>query len=156
MKAKFLIIALFSLCFVQGQNADESLKIRKSIDTFFEGLHKGDTAIIKKVLNKNVILQTSGFDKEGKSVLRSQEMENFLNAVAGKDPKDIWEEKLLSYEILFDDNLASVWTPYKFYRNGVFSHCGVNSFQFFKNNGHWEMIYIIDTRRTDRCEIVEK
>jgi len=152
MKTKLLFIALLSIGILHAQHKGESMKVKKSIDTFFEGLHKGDTAIIKKVLYKDVGLQTSGFNKEGKSILRSQEMESFLNAVAGKDPNDVWEEKLLNYEIMVDDNLASAWTPYEFYRNGTFSHCGTNSFQLFKNDGHWEIIFLIDTRRTDRCD----
>ena len=28
-----------------------------------------------------------------------------------------------------------------------FSHCGVNSFQLFNDNGQWKIIYLIDTRR---------
>ena len=56
-------------------------------------------------------------------------------------------EKLLLYDIKIDGNLASVWTPYEFYFNEKFSHCGANSFQLFNNNGKWEIIYLVDMRK---------
>jgi hypothetical protein len=40
---------------------------------------------------------------------------------------------------------------YKFYVGETFSHCGVNSFQLFKDKEGWKIIYLIDTRRKDPC-----
>ena len=54
--------------------------------------------------------------------------------------------------VKIDGALASVWTPYKFYFNGKFSHCGVNSFQLVRMNNTWKVQYIIDTRRRVGCE----
>jgi hypothetical protein len=48
--------------------------------------------------------------------------------------------------------MAAAWTPYRFYRNGEFSHCGVNSFQLVKMAEGWKIVYIIDTRRKEPCE----
>ena len=56
-------------------------------------------------------------------------------------------------DIKIDGNLASVWTPYEFYLDNNFSHCGVNSFQLFNNNGNWEIIYIVDTRKKLGCKL---
>jgi hypothetical protein len=58
-----------------------------------------------------------------------------------------------------DDGIASVWTPYAFYFEGKFSHCGVNSFQLMNVQGKWKITMITDTRRktdcpTDREQIV--
>jgi hypothetical protein len=139
---------------IVGSYAQESEKekVKLTIDTFFEGLHKGDTAIIAKSINKDLKLQTTGVNQEGKTMLRTQSKSNFLNGVAGKNPEDKWFEKLLSYDIKIDGTLASVWTPYEFYRNDEFSHCGTNSFQLYKNNGHWEIVYLIDTRKRSGCK----
>jgi len=54
--------------------------------------------------------------------------------------------------VKIDGPLAIVWTPYKFYFNGKFSHCGVNSFQLVRFNGVWKIQYLIDTRRRAGCE----
>ncbi|MEO9572112.1 MAG: hypothetical protein ABJH82_14470 [Polaribacter sp.] len=75
-----------------------------------------------------------------------------LKGIASKKPTDVYLEKLLSYSIKIDGNLASVWTPYEFYLNGNFSHCGANSFQLFSNNGVWEIVYLVDMRRRENCK----
>ncbi|RYZ94279.1 MAG: hypothetical protein EOP47_28140, partial [Sphingobacteriaceae bacterium] len=54
-------------------------------------------------------------------------------------------------DIKIDGELASVWTPYKFYLGDKFSHCGINFFQLMKMATGWKVIYIVDTRRKDNC-----
>jgi hypothetical protein len=61
-------------------------------------------------------------------------------------------EKLPSFDIKIDGNLASVWTPFEFYFISNFSHGGANSFQIFDNSGKWEIIFLGDMRRTENCQ----
>ena len=61
-------------------------------------------------------------------------------------------EKLLAYQINVYTSLASVWTPYEFYFNGKFSHCGANSFQLFKEDNQWKIIFLVDIRRRENCK----
>ncbi|SNR54402.1 nuclear transport factor 2 family protein [Lutibacter flavus] len=148
MKDLFIfLICLFLISTLKSQIKNEENAIKTSIHTFFEGLQKGDTILLNSVINKNLKLQTAFLNNEGRGILRNETRKAFLTAISSKNPNDIWMEKLLSYDIKIDGNLASVWTPYKFYFNNEFSHCGVNSFQLFKNGNIWEIIYIVDTRR---------
>ncbi len=146
----FVILVLFAPS-IKAQETEED-KIKVVISLFFEGLQSGDTLMIKRTISTDLKLQTTFKNKEGKSVLRNEEVAKFLNAVATKNPKDIWEEKLMSYHIQIDGTLASVWTPYEFYLNNDFSHCGVNSFQLFFDGKKWKIIYLIDTRRKQDCK----
>ncbi|NNC70268.1 MAG: nuclear transport factor 2 family protein [Flavobacteriaceae bacterium] len=132
----------------QGEPKEE---IKKVIQHFFNGLQTGDTISIKETLADKVVLQTA-FNKEGESILRTDDFDKFLNAIGSKTPEDIWVEKLLSYTIQVDGNMANVWTPYEFYYNNKFSHCGVNSFQLFHNGEAWKIIYLMDTRRKEDCK----
>ncbi|ARV07043.1 hypothetical protein BTO04_10245 [Polaribacter sp. SA4-10] len=145
-----LIAGLFSVTIVAQEKTEEQL-IKQTIKTFFDGLHKGDTTIMKATLHKDIKIQTTNTNKEGKKVLKTETREQLLKAVSNKKPIDIYLEKILSYAIKIDGNLASVWTPYEFYYNGNFSHCGANSFQLFNNNGKWEIIYLVDMRRRENC-----
>ncbi len=129
----------------------QSDAIKNTISTFFEGLQSGDTIIVNSVIHKELIMQSISLNKGGKSNLKTASKSQFLKAIATKKKEDIWFEKLLSYTIQVDENLATVWTPYEFYFNQKFSHCGVNSFQLFFNDEYWEIISIIDTRRKDNC-----
>tara|TARA_Y100000034_G_scaffold105927_1_gene133969 strand:- start:327161 stop:327607 length:447 start_codon:yes stop_codon:yes gene_type:complete len=135
-----------------SQDMDEQTEIKKVIETFFEGLHNGDSTKISGTLHKDLKIQTTTTTKDGKKVLRTDEASSFLKSIANKNPDHVYFEKLLSYDIKIDGNLASVWTPYEFYFNGNFSHCGANSFQLFNNNGKWEIIYLVDMRRRDDCK----
>ncbi|MFT2543406.1 hypothetical protein ACMWP9_36050, partial [Escherichia coli] len=66
-------------------------------------------------------------------------------------PKNMADERIVFDVVKIDADLAIVWTPYQFYRNGTFSHCGVNSFQLVRLNGRWKIQYLIDTRRKTGC-----
>ena len=146
---KLKIILLFFLVTTCCNAQNDAIK--NTITTFFEGLHHGDTTMVNKVIHKELSMQTISLNKEGKSKLNTETKAIFLNTISAKKKEDVWFEKLLSYTIQVDQNLATVWTPYEFYFNQKFSHYGVNSFQLFFNGEYWEIISIIDTRRKDSC-----
>lgn len=141
---------------VYGQTSLEEKEIKETINTFFKGLHNGDSTVIKSTLHTSIKIQTTSVNKEGKKILKTETKNQLLRAIASKKVSDIYFEKLLSYTIKADGNLASVWTPYEFYYNGKFSHCGANSFQLFNNNGKWEIIYLVDMRRRSNCKALKK
>lgn len=147
LKKVFLcLIGLFFLSQTSTAQTDDD-KIQEVINTFFEGMHAGDTLKIKETAGVNVIMQTIG-----KSGLKSAKFSDFLKNIATIDRETTKiEEKILSFDIKVDDGMANAWTPYEFYVNSKFSHCGVNSFQLFKDGENWKIIYIIDTRRKENC-----
>jgi hypothetical protein len=134
---------------------DETLNAKAAVDTFFEGFHKGDTTLMKSVMMDKIIMQTAYRNKEGKDILVTDEPEKLINAIATRAPDQKWDERLLDYSIQVDGNMANVWTPYEFWYNDTFSHCGVNSFQLFKDGDQWKIIYLIDTRRHSDCEAIK-
>ena len=149
------IILFMALCIstsVIGQTKDE-LAVKAAVDTFFEGFHKGDTTMMKSVMMDKVVMQTAFRNKEGKDILIQEgDAAKLLNAIANRSADQKWDERLLDYIIKVDGNMANAWTPYEFWLNGNFSHCGVNSFQLFHDNGTWKIIYLIDTRRRAGCK----
>lgn len=130
----FLIVLFVNFSVVAQKNIEQEKAIKKTITTFFEGLHKGDSSIVNNTLNKKIKLQTTFTNKDGIAILKTETKTQLLKNIASKNPKHTYLEKLLSWNIYIDGNLASVWTPYEFYLNGKFSHCGANSFQLFNNN----------------------
>ena len=141
MKILLLFASILTMNFATAQEAE----IKKSIQTFFEGLHTADTLKIKSVSAKNMVLQTIYDGKKKK--LEQLSSNDFYKSIASIPPAIKVEEKLLSYNIQQDGSMAHVWTPYEFYMNGKLSHKGVNSFQLYKDEGVWKIIYIVDTRR---------
>lgn len=144
----YLVILISTTLFAQNE---EEAKVKATLDTFFEGFHKGDTTLMKSVMMDKIIMQTAYRNKEGKDILVTDEPEKLINAIVTRTADQKWDERLLDYNIQIDGNMANVWTPYEFWFNGVFSHCGVNSFQLFKDGEQWKIIYLIDTRRKSSC-----
>lgn len=144
----YLCIVLTSTLYAQD---DETIKVKAAVDTFFEGFHKGDTILMKSVMMDKILLQTTYTNKEGKNVLVTEEPSKLINAIANRASDQKWDERLLEYKVQIDGIMANVWTPYEFWFNDAFSHCGVNCFQLFNDNGQWKIIYLIDTRRKQDC-----
>ncbi|MFY0602411.1 MAG: nuclear transport factor 2 family protein [Flavobacteriaceae bacterium] len=157
MKKIIALLLVFATTTVVKAQAQEVQKqeIKNVIKTFFKGLHKGDSTILKSTMHKEIKIQTTRTNREGKKLLKTETRKQVLTNIANKKPSDIYLEKLLSYTIKIDGNLASAWTPYEFYYNGNFSHCGANSFQLFNNNGKWEIIYLVDMRRRQNCDALK-
>ncbi|MGV3459346.1 MAG: nuclear transport factor 2 family protein [Flavobacterium sp.] len=141
MKKLLLFAAILAVNFAQAQENE----IKKTIQTFFDGMHTADTIKIKSVTHKDLILQS--INDGTKKKLVTDNVSEFYKSIA-TIPKDTKiEERLLSYNIQQDGSMAHAWTPYEFYINDKLSHKGVNSFMLFKEDGVWRIIYIVDTRR---------
>lgn len=144
----FLVILITTT--VTAQNKTE-MEVKKAIDTFFEGFHKGDSLLMQSVMYDNMLTQTTYKDKEGKGKLVTDDVAKMLQTIANRPADQKWEERLLDYNIQIDGTMAHVRTPYEFWVNQQFSHCGVNSFQLFNDDGQWKIIYLMDTRRREGC-----
>ncbi len=145
----YLVLLITTTLFGQ---TDEETQVKATVDVFFEGFHKGDTALMKSVMADKILMQTAYRNKEGKDILVTDNPKKLINAIADRPDDQKWDERLLDYRIQVDGNMANAWTPYEFWFNGEFSHCGVNSFQMFKDGDIWKIIYLIDTRRRSSCD----
>lgn len=140
----FVFILISSVVF--SQSSEEEL-IKSTINNLFDGMKTSDSAKITKAFSKTSVLQT--VTKNGE--VKNESIKDFALSIS-KAEKGSLDEKISFSNVLIDGNLASVWTPYAFYYQGKFSHCGVNSFQLVKFNDEWKIQYIIDTRRKDNCK----
>jgi hypothetical protein len=149
MTKLFSIALLFFSSSLYAQQ--DTTGIKNSIQAFFAGMHSNDTALIQTSLDSSCFLYSIMQKKDGNTVLQEEKAADFLQQVAGLKGQDI-DEQLLSYDIKIDGAMAIAWTPYKFYFNKQFSHCGVNVFTLIKRNNKWKILGITDTRRKQGCE----
>ena len=146
-----LVCTLLTILFTVHSNAqNEEAAIKQTINRLFDGMRQSDTAMIRSAFAPQGILQTVVKNKEGKVLIQSEPVDSFI-AIISKPHKDIYDERISFDQIKIDGELASVWTPYKFYVGAQFSHCGVDSYQLVKLNGEWKIQYLIDTRRRQHC-----
>ncbi|WP_113636983.1 nuclear transport factor 2 family protein [Nubsella zeaxanthinifaciens] len=153
MKHLTIIFILILSCLsakLFAQHLAEEEAIKKNINNLFTGMRNADSSMVRSAFNQGAILQTIGKTKDGNGVVRSSDLNAFIASIAKPHP-EIYDERIVFTKILIDDQLASVWTDYQFYIGDKFSHCGVNSFQLVKVNDSWKIVYLIDTRRKEKC-----
>lgn len=145
-------VFLTSLLIVAGaaaQNAEDSVKA--VVNNMFAGMKNADAQLLRSTFADSAILQTFTRDQSGAVSISTEKVEEFAGFVE-KLKKDSADERISFETIRIDGPLAIVWTPYNFYFNGKFSHCGVNSFQLVRLGGIWKIQYLIDTRRRAGCK----
>lgn len=142
----YLAVALLLVAFSGYAQHQETDSVKETIHRFFDAMRNSDSSGIKSTLASRAVFQTITRENE----VRTEEIAGFIGSVA-KAPKGSLDERISFTTVNVDDNLAAAWTPYAFYYNGQFSHCGVNSFQLHKENGAWKIVYVIDTRRKEGC-----
>jgi tRNA splicing endonuclease len=146
----FFIVLTASIFTIQakGQSTEDSVKA--VINNLFAGMKNADVDLFKSAFSDSAILQSIGRSRDGKTIARTESIQEFANFIA-QVKKDSADERIVFETIKIDGPLAIAWTPYKFYHNGQFSHCGVNSFQLIRFNGVWKIQYLVDTRRRQGC-----
>lgn len=142
MKPLFFLIlfGLSSSIFAQDSNP------KKVVDDFFAAFHAKDTITLKELCHSEIVMRTVANTKEGYK-LKDEKFDDFLKSIATIPANLKIFEKLIDYKVEIDGNLAHVWTPYEFYVNDKLSHIGANAFTLYNDNGKWQIIHLIDTRR---------
>ncbi|MEM9672852.1 MAG: nuclear transport factor 2 family protein [Bacteroidota bacterium] len=144
----FTAFIMFSTQIAIAQSAVDSVK--STIMQLFDGMRAGDSTMVSEVFASEARLLTVA-EQDEKTSLREAPISTFLQAVSSPR-EDVWNERILDYRINVDGKLATAWTPYRFYRDTTFSHCGVNAFQLYLSNDGWKIIQITDTRQVEGCD----
>ena len=149
MKSILLILTISCLLNASAQSTADSVKA--AVSKLFQGMKDANASLVAASFSDSAILQTIITDKQGKTRIRNEQVKDFAEFVS-KQKKGAADERITFETIKIDGPLAIVWTPYTFFYEGKFSHCGVNSFQLVRINGEWKIQYLIDTRRRQGCE----
>lgn len=148
---KYFAISLGLLFFVLdgfSQTATDSVKL--TVNQMFLAMKNSDGQTLQSCFSDSAILQTIVNNKSGIAVVKNESVASFVSQIntIGKGDAD---ERIQFDLIKIDGDLAIVWTPYRFYYKGKFSHCGVNSFHLVRLANGWKIQYLIDTRRKNPC-----
>jgi len=145
--ATFLLLTNLSFAQSEHEKADNAVVIQ-----LFEGMQKHDSTMIRACFHPSARMQSMGADRKTGVVGLTTEatIDGFVKSIGSIPASVKIEERVLSYEIRVDAQMATAWTPYELYVNEKRQHCGVDAFQFFKTEKGWKIISIADTRR--KCE----
>lgn len=148
----FLITSLLFIVSVPSQAQTTTDSVEAAINLLFDAMKQSDGIKLASAFADSAVLQTISQTKDGKLFIRNESVKEFAASIS-KLPKGAADERIVFETIKIDGPLASVWTPYKFFYNGQFSHCGVDSYQLVRINGVWKIQYLIDTRRKSGCTV---
>tara|TARA_R110002020_G_scaffold261368_3_gene475712 strand:- start:2849 stop:3301 length:453 start_codon:yes stop_codon:yes gene_type:complete len=148
---KNLLVILFSFILVfPAFSQSEDAAVKAVIESLFDGMRAKNADQIASVFSENAIMQTIETTGETGTV-KAGSVADFVKGIGSLPAETNLDERITDYQINIDGPMATAWTPYEFYFNDKFSHCGVNSFQLVKMAAGWKIVYIIDTRRKDGC-----
>lgn len=148
---KLLLLSFLLISFnIFAQSNEEEKAVQAVIEKMFDAMRASDSTSLRSIFHPSARLMST-FYKEGVSKIHEGSIDRFVSSV-GTPHDEIWDEKIWSYDIRIDGNLASVWTEYSFYLGENLRHCGVNAFHLFKSDEGWLITQITDTRRKVNCK----
>ncbi|RYY63128.1 MAG: hypothetical protein EOO05_00225 [Chitinophagaceae bacterium] len=150
MRSFLLFLTILASCSYVSAQQSAIDSVKATINTMFTAMKNGDEKLFRSVMGDSAVLQGITRNKAGATVVYTEDVNGFAEFI-GTVKKDSADERIRFETVKVDANLAMAWTPYEFYHNGKFSHCGVNSFQLVRFDGIWKIQYIIDTRRKNGC-----
>jgi len=149
----FSVFLILNFALSYAQSAAEQEAVMKPIKILFEGMQKGDSALLHKAFAVPATLATVGRDKNGKPTISYEALYDFLKVIGTPHP-EVYNEMIWDEKILIDGDFAQVWTSYAFYLGKKFSHCGVDAFHLIKSeDGNWKIFHLADTRQKQNCKI---
>src|SRR6186713_3367084 len=127
-----LTATIFISTITKAQSPEDSVKA--VVNQLFAAMKGANAAMLKEAFADSAVLQTIRRKQDGTFFVQDEKVSDFVEQI-GKAKKDSLDERITFETVKIDGPLAIVWTPYKFYYAGNFSHCGVNSFQLIPEEG---------------------
>ncbi len=147
LPASLLLVTLLAAAPAAAQ--DPAAEVRAAISRLFDGMRESDSAKVGAVFHPDARLGSAVL-RNGTLSYRPDSPAGFLRAVG--TPKEIvWDERIANLRIEIDGPLASAWMDYTFYAGTRLSHCGVNAMQLVRAATGWQIISLVDTRRSEGC-----
>lgn len=130
---------------------DKEMAAVAVVHSLFDAMRASDSAAVSALWEEGATFLGSSFTTANGPTVSFTPREQFLSFVAGAEPGSV-DERIIVRDVIVDDNLVTVVTPYELYFNGEFSHCGVDVFVIARNGDDWKIVGLTDTRRRGGCE----
>ena len=131
--------------------ADEALDRAAVVDmvqAFFAAMTDRDVDAMRSMLTTDGILYGYRETTEGLQITRPTHAA-FIAGFGERNDRLI--ERFWDPQVLLHDRMAIVWTPYDFYVDGEFSHCGIDNFNFIKTDEGWKITGIVFSMEPENC-----
>jgi len=119
---------------IAAQTSADHDAILKTVQAFFDTMTAKDVEEARKILMPQGRFHAVRM-RDGN--IRSFSNEEYLaDLQAGKR---MLRERMWNPEVRVHGAIATVWTPYDFWIDGKFSHCGIDAFDLVKTDEGWKL-----------------
>ncbi|MCY4264978.1 MAG: hypothetical protein OXE78_08990 [Gammaproteobacteria bacterium] len=133
-----------------AQSIDDQAAILKTVNRFFDALANRDRKSLLKLTIPGSLNISVENPVEDTTQIRIQNYSQLINGMGTEGPHFL--ERYWEPIVLIEGNIAVFWAPYDFHIDGIFSHCGIDSFQLVKREGEWLLSNLSWTRQRQGCE----
>ena len=140
---------MLSYSITSFSQSDDRALILETVQKFFDSIEFRDRQLLESILVPNSLNISARELDDGEAQFNVMSYDEVVTALTrpGRNAKErSWDET-----VLIQGNIAVVWTPYDFHVDGVFSHCGIDSFQLIKQDGQWLISNSSWTLETENC-----
>jgi hypothetical protein len=131
-----------------AQKEDDKSAVVAAVQQFFDTMATRDVEGARRVLMPEARM-FSVREQNGQSVARASTVENYLKSLG--EGKQNNRERMWDPEVKIRGGIASVWTPYDFWVDGKFSHCGIDIFDVVKTADGWRIAAVTYTVERTGC-----
>jgi len=133
-----LLVQASAIAVAQGQPAAvaERDAVVNTVQAFFDTMAAKDVEGARRIMMPQALFNGVG-ERDGKPTLRTFTNEEYLKDLAGM--KQALRERMWNPEVRIRGAIASVWTPYDFWIDGKYSHCGIDRFDLVKTADGWRL-----------------
>jgi len=145
-----LIIILLTGSFLSFADAPGKKKqIISVVKQFCKVLESRDVEVAKQVLMPTGISFSLRHEGETRT-LKTSQFRDLINRMPNL--KEEYKEVIHDPKVLINDGIAVVWARYEFFRDGKFSHCGVDAFSLMETLQGWKIAAVIYTVEKADCK----
>ena len=142
-------LAFFLIAGATPAAADERADRREilaAVQGLFDALAARDPAVVMALVVPEGTIAGHGGRGGGMWAERWREWADGL-----REGSERLEERMHRPRVRIRGDMASVWTEYSFYRDGAFSHCGVDLFDMARVAGRWRILNLSFTIEREGC-----
>ena len=139
MKTIIRAVTLLGLLYAAPDAAraqSDSAAVLQTVQTLLKGIENRDTTLLKSVLTTDGRFTILVIEPDSVVSVGATHAE-FITRVGAVGPKLL--ERVWQPVILVHGALATFWAPYDFYRDGKFSHCGIDVFTLVRTKEGWKI-----------------
>jgi hypothetical protein len=132
-----------------GTTTGEEAAVLGAVQHLFDIMATNDTVAARRLLVPDGRFFAVEPGPAGEGIVRVMSHEAFIAALG--EAWERWLERMWEPEVRVHGPIAMVWTPYDFYRDGAFSHCGVDAVTLVRQEGEWRISGITYTVEREGC-----